>query len=69
MLKANQQIRLSKKSKVADRKIIPYNSESEFLGELQTVMEQDYGSNLRGAALKQAGANINEFLRVFLPSI
>lgn len=44
----------------------PYSSRAEFLEDLQGVLERDYGVELRGPALEEAGRNIDGFLRCML---
>lgn len=43
-----------------------YESEKDFLSDLQRVLEEDYGTTLIGDGLREAGRNINQFLGTFL---
>lgn len=46
--------------------IQPYRSDKEFQGDLQRVLEEDYGVTLMGVQLQEAATNINQFLKAFL---
>lgn len=43
-----------------------FSESDDFLNELQRVMNADYGVDLYGQNLKEAGENVNSFLRTFL---
>lgn len=57
---------MSKNSAESALALEPFKNNDEFLDALQSVLESDYDTLLCGEALKTAGANINEFLGVFL---
>lgn len=43
-----------------------YKNTDEFLQDLQRALESDYGIELQGASLEEAGKNIEGFLRSML---
>lgn len=43
--------------------IIPYKNEKEFIMDLQSAIEDDYGVTLVGSLLTESGVNLTHYLR------
>jgi len=45
------------------KNLIPYRSEKEFMMDLQSAIEEDYGVTLIGTVLEESKGNLNQYLQ------